>query len=139
MNSCQAHWDRLRAAIAERGLSSLVSGSGEQAAANVVREFNEGRSIDSYDPLMAAHWAIASNGADFISELGGNPLAILTDDPTRPFPACTICYLNWMMDEHDRHCTEPTCQKPKGEAAHYEWMIDRAADDQVEVWKSLQP
>jgi hypothetical protein len=52
---------------------------------------------------------------------------------------CTICYLNWMMDEHDRFCTEADCQKPKGEAAHYEWMIGRAADDQVEAWKTMQP
>ncbi len=139
MNICQNHWDKLRAAIDARGLSALIASSGEQAASNTARELQDGQSIDSYDPLMAAHWAIASNAADTIQRFGGNPLITLFSggDDQPAHTKCNLCYLNWMMDEHDRHCTEPDCQKPKGDLAHYDWMIDRAADEQVEVWKSF--
>jgi hypothetical protein len=139
MNMCQEHWGVLRTAIADRGLSALVAEDGEKAAANVARELTDGPSLDSYDPLMAAFYAIGGNGMDFIAKNGGNPLALMHDDPTMPFPRCTICYLNWMMDQHDLECTEADCQKPKGELAHYDWMIGRAADDQVEAWKAMQP
>lgn len=138
MNMCTVHWTRLREAIASRGLSALVSDSGAKAASNLQRELTDGPSIDSYDPLMAAFTAIGSNGMTFIGQLGGNPLATLSPDAPEHM-RCTICYLNWMMDEHDRLCTDERCEKPKGEAAHYEWMIDRAADEQVEVWKAMQP
>ena len=138
MNMCKTHWDRLRVAITKRGLSSLIAESGEKAASNIRRELTDGPSLDSYDPLMAAFWAINSNGMDFISDLGGNPLASMSADAPEHM-RCTLCHLNWIMDEHDRLCTLANCQKPKGEAAHYEWMISRAADDQVEVWKEMQP
>lgn len=137
MVMCQTHWTQLREAITTRGLAALVAENGEKAASNVRRELTEGPSIDSYDPLMAAFWAISSNGMEFVGNLGGNPLATMMEDSPEHM-RCVICYLNWMMDEHDRLCTNVNCQKPKGEASHYEWMIDRAADDQVETWKAMQ-
>jgi hypothetical protein len=145
VNSCQRHWDLLREAVRARGLSALVSEGGEEAARKMERQLAGEHTVDSYDPLLAAYWAIANNGMAFIAEVGGNPLLLLSAWPEEgsperpPFERCTICYLNWMMDEHDRQCTEPDCQKPRGEAAHYDWMIERAADDQVEHWRSMQP
>lgn len=54
MNICQHHWDKLRAAVEERGMSHLVAQSGEQAADDFVAQL-EGRStIKNWDPLMAA-------------------------------------------------------------------------------------
>ena len=131
---CQGHWDRLRAAIADRGLSALVADSGEKAASNMARELAEGKpTVDTYDPLMAAFWAISNNGMDFIQSARGNPLALMYDDPNRPFPRCTICYLNWLVDQHNTTCTVDGCAPREP----YDWMVDRAADDQVDTWKSI--
>lgn len=145
MNMCQGCWDKLREAIDKRGLSSLVSDSGEKAAEIIARAANgEPESIDNFDPLLNAWGSICSNGMEAIQRIGGNPMIIMAPpgapvDELGDWPRCVICYLNWVMDKHDETCTDPNCQKPKGEAAHYTWMIDRAADDQVDVWKQMKP
>ena len=134
MKFCQPHWEQLRAAIAKRGLSALVAEGGEQAARNLVRELEEGQSIDSFDPLMAAHNAIFSNAMQFASDAGQNPLIML--DGTAPDEMqCPVCFLNGMSDHHDEQCTDVACQRPKG--YRYEWMIDRAADDALETWRGM--
>lgn len=142
MNICQDHWDRLREAIKARGLGALISDGGERAAQVMARAISEVEpSVDNFDPLLNAWGAIGSNTMSAIQSFGGNPLVLMVPEGQgheEPYPRCGICYLNWMMDKHDEVCTNPDCQKPKGEAAHYDWMIDRAADDQVELWKSLQ-
>jgi len=143
VNSCQAHWDKLREAIETRGLKPLVSETGEEVARKTVEQVNTGEvTIDNFDPLMGAYWAIASNGLQYISDCGGSPLFLMQDwdqlEEKPPFERCTICYLNWLCDEHDKICKDPTCQKPKGEAAYFDWMIERAADDQVAKWKELK-
>ena len=130
---CQKHWDALRNALNERGLGALVSENGEQVIDKTVREYTEGRTLDTYDPLMAAFWAISANGMDFIHDMGGDLRVLMVDLPDRPFDRCTICYLNWMLEQHTATCTRTECKPGKS----YEWMIDRAADDQVTTWKSL--
>ena len=138
MRFCQPHWDSLRAAIDERGLASLVAESGEQAAKNIAREVEEGSTLDNYDPLMAAHFAIWNNAMTVAQRTYvADPLAMMVDDPAHPEWQCPVCYLNWLHEEHDAHCTTAECDYPKGE--RYEWMIDRAADDQVEAWKAMKP
>jgi hypothetical protein len=134
MNMCQKHWDLLRDAIDARGMSALIPDTAELAARNMVQQLEgERRTIDNYDPLMSAFWSIGNNGMNFIRDVGGDPLAIMMDTDDLPFEKCTICYLNWIVQQHHEVCTKPDCPSPKS----YEWMIDRAADDQVEVWKSL--
>lgn len=59
----------------------------------------------------------------------------MTGDPEHPESECPICCLNWLHREHDEHCTQPDCNYPKG--ATYDWMIDRAADDQVDTAKAF--
>lgn len=130
------HWDKLRSAIDDRGLTSLISEGGEQAAKNLVSELSEGRTIDNYDPLMSAHNLIWGNASNLIAQVGGNPMAML--DSTQPdHVQCPICYLNWLSAEHDRICKEPDCKKIKGET--FDWMIDRASGDALEAWKAMKP
>lgn len=59
MKFCRPHWDALRKAIDERGLSHLVAKSGDVATERMVREVQGGASPADFDPLMSAHWAIA--------------------------------------------------------------------------------
>lgn len=141
MNFCQSHWDKLRAAIKDKGLETLISDSGEKAA-RVMAEAANGRemTLDTFDPLLGAWGAINSNCFNEIQLIGGNPLILMVPEGQgqgEPYPRCPICYLNWIMDKHEEVCKDPQCQKPKGEAAHFEWMIDRAANDQVDAWKAL--
>ena len=62
MKFCQKHWDMLRKAIEDRGLTHLIAKSGEQAAENMVSELRGEE--HPYDPLMAAHWMISSAALD---------------------------------------------------------------------------
>ncbi len=137
MKFCADHWDQLRAAIEARGLSSLVSDSGEKAISNLVSETNDGPTIDNFDPLMSAHNSIWSNAMTVIERTYmQNPLMLMADDPEHPEWACPICCLNWIHADHDEHCTKEGCDYPKGR--RYEWMIDRAADDMAAEWKRLR-
>jgi hypothetical protein len=141
---CQDHWDRLRAAIDARGLSALVPETGEQAAANLTAELAHGRTVDTFDPLMSAMFAIFSNAMDAIARAGGSPLYLMGDGPEDPvegyglihagktWPRCPLCYLGLA---HELTCADLLCKLPRKDG--YAWMIDRAADDQVEAWKAL--
>lgn len=60
MKFCDDHWQKLRAAIAARGLDGLVARDGATAAANLqadVDDAKKGMPADParFDPLMSAH------------------------------------------------------------------------------------
>jgi len=122
MHFCTDHWDRLRKAIEERGLASLVPDSGEKAASNMARELEGERSIDTFDPLMNAHWAIVNN----LMAIASNPIAVMQHD------GCPLCLAN---ETHEAQCTDPDCEGPRD--TMFDSWIDKAADEQVEVWKEL--
>ena len=58
MQFCKPHWNDLRKAIDDRGLSGLVAGSGEKACAALVRQLEGTDDKSDFDPLMNANWAI---------------------------------------------------------------------------------
>lgn len=137
MKMCMDHWERLREAIKARGLYALVADSGEKAASNLASELEHGQTIDNFDPLMSAHNAILGNALD----AGG--LAILQGD------TCPLCYLNegsraaWEQGKRDGMKPGQPCPCGQCDAVFppepdsYDVWIDRAADDQIDVWKSI--
>lgn len=138
MKFCQPHWDALREAIEARGLAALVADGGEAAAKNLASELTDGSTLDNFDPLMSAHFAIWNNAMSLATErYQADPMALMMNHPDHPEWECPICFLNWLHAEHDRLCTQEGCNYPKGET--YEWMIDRAADEQVEAWREMKP
>lgn len=144
MKFCQPHWDKLRAAIEARGLTPLVSVGGASAVEKTVEQLKTGReTLDNYDPLMAAHWAIAGN---LMRLLGPSALYLMSggdEDPMevekiaepalrekyagKTWPRCPICYANVA---HELSCREENCQLTRVDG--YEWVVDRAADDAKE-------
>jgi len=84
MKFCQPHWDELRKAIDDRGLSGLVAGDGIKAAAAMERELKGMSEPGDYDPLMSAHWAITSAAL----EAGG--LYLMGDNPEGA-EYCPLC------------------------------------------------
>ncbi len=108
MQICKSHWDALRQAIADRGLSHLVAKSGEEAVAAIARQV-EGQSTKAdFDPLMNANFAIFSA---FLQDAGINALR---------FDGCPLCEV----------AKSPT---PKLDE---EW-IKGASDDQLAAARSL--
>ena len=118
MKMCQPHWDKLRDEIKRSGLSALVAESGQQAVSNMDSELNSGRTVDNFDPLMNAHWAIINNLADI------DPRILFADD-------CPLCFAN---REHAERCVVADCA---GGLTYFDQWIRRAASDQVAAWKSL--
>lgn len=148
MRFCQTHWDRLRDALEERGLAELIAKDGERAAANLVNEAETGEAtLANYDPLMRAHWAIVGNATRMLGERAGPSTVaylMLADDVPedvcelpgangRTWPRCPVCYLGL---GHELTCRGGKCKLPKVDG--FAWMIDRAADDQVELWEKLK-
>ena len=85
MRICQDHWDKLKAAIKDRGLDHLVAKSGEEAAA-MIAMITARLSGDKsqYDPLVDCHWMISRKGL----EEGGLYLMGQKEDGS---PYCPIC------------------------------------------------
>jgi len=127
-------------------MGSLISESGQEVAQKVAREFGGESSVDTFDPLMGALFAIMSNCMTVVSNAGGNPLYMLTDGPEDPvdrsiypqvpegatWPKCHLCYVNLA---HEVTCKDGRCMLDQ--KAGYDWMIDRAVADQAERWKRL--
>lgn len=116
MRFCEDHWTRLRGAIDMRGLSHLVAPDGHVAAQQMAQEVQAGPSPVTYDPLMAAHWAIVSNATKFV----GLALLMPNDDGSERCPLCFV------TSQHLEHCQDPGCT-----VKDYDSWIDRAADDQA--------
>ena len=116
MKMCQSHWDKLRAAIADRGLDKFVSADGLAAINALVA----GRP----DPLLAAHNAIVGNAA---SKVGIAVMQQNEDGSDR----CPICYLKQLSLAAPRcECGDPACT-PESRAEGFEQWIDFAANDQA--------
>ena len=140
------HWTRLRQTIEDRGLSALVADSGKKAAANLASEVVDGRTIDNFDPLMAAHNAILGN----VVKLTGLAVMVNNEDGSE---RCPLCYLNqrsadsWEKERAggamigapyrcgDDRCGEEHLFPPA--APNYDAWIDRAAYEAVAEWKRL--
>lgn len=135
MKFCQDHWDRLRVAIEDRDLDSLIAPDGATAVAQQKAEFEGGeQTATTFDPLMSAHWAIVNNVSTTLQRVSpGAALYLLwsgDEDPVegypgyegRTWPRCPLCYIGLA---HEVSCSG--CHMPKVDG--YAWMIDRAADD----------
>ena len=61
---------------------------------------------------------------------------LMADDAEHPEWACPICALNWCHAEHDRLCTDETCNYPKG----YDWSegIETAVQYVEDQWKAMR-
>ena len=147
MKFCQDHWDLLRKRIDDRGLSHLVAKSGEVAVSQMQQQILE-REVtkESFDPLMSAHWAIASNVMQMLDSAGMNPLYLMSagdEDKVdarygpkyegRTWPRCPLCYINLA---HEVSCTDARCRMPKENG--YDWMLDRAADEALTHARELK-
>lgn len=118
MKFCTDHWTALREAIDKRGLTAWIAESGEQATRNLLSEQTEGRTIDNFDPLMAAHNAIMANTLWIVDPPARR---LLTTDE------CPICY-----------CNREDPANAGGSRVHdYDVWIDKAADDALKVWQEL--
>jgi hypothetical protein len=109
MKMCQDHWDKLRKAIADRGLDHLGAKTGEQASADAVAQI-EGRETE-YDPLMSCHWMIATESL----KMGGVYMMFQKEDGTEYCPICEALShncgteKNWIDGPADAvlaHCRE---------------------------------
>ena len=111
MRFCTDHWDRLRTAIADRGMDDLVSGDGNELMLRI--------GGGGFDPLMGAHLAIISQ----LAHTAGPGILLI--------PGCPLCEAN---TAHAQACTEPSC----GRADLYDDWLGYAADEQLEQWKTIQ-
>jgi hypothetical protein len=82
MQICQIHWDKLRAAIKDRGIDHLGAKNAKQAYDDMEKQV---LSIPSdYDPLMSCNWMIQSKGL----KMGGLYIMGQKDDGSHYCPIC---------------------------------------------------
>jgi len=112
MMMCQEHWDRLRRAIDERGLSHLIARDSKRALEALTKEAEGTAGPNDYDPFMAANWAIMSQAL----KCGG--LYLMEDGPDGPY--CPLC----------------EAAKHGGEGTDREWIIG-SCDYQLEYARSI--
>jgi hypothetical protein len=145
MNFCQGHWDMLKKAIDDRGLTDLVAPDGETVAAMLAKQIEDGKATPTtFDPLMGAMFAISNNAADLVQKQGGNPLYVMVaSDEEQPiegipgyegrtWPFCPLCHINLA---HEIFCRVPDCTMDREHG--YDSWINNAADDMVTAAKEL--
>jgi hypothetical protein len=122
---CQGHWDKLRRAIDERGMSHLIAADEKRAVENLKAELESGReTLTTFDPLMGAHWAIVNRVTDV------HPEALLVD-------GCPLCYAK---ESHAAAEARGECPGPPRCAATEEWFeewISSVADHMKSEWVAL--
>lgn len=84
MKFCQPHWDDLRSGVTDRGMDHLVAQGGEEAIKRVKLELEGAADDSTWDPLMAAHWAITTRAI----ECGGLEILSPKDDGSHCCPLC---------------------------------------------------
>jgi hypothetical protein len=135
MQFCQKHWDALKQAILTRGMGDYVSATGKEIFDREVANLEKPVSLETFDPLMAAHWMIAGNAMGELKRMGANPLLLMVHEPGSP--CCPICLLNGIAEDHEANCRNAGCKWPIGH--RYDNWIDKAADEAKEILSSLQP
>ena len=135
MRFCVSHWEGLKKRIADRGLAHLVA-KNDQVALEQIVDHLERRgeaSADDFDPLMLAHWAIASNALTLLEAAGVNPLYLFTRPEHMPEgrSTCPVCELNFFH----RACTDLACVLDKERG--YDWTLDTAADEALKAARQL--
>lgn len=83
---CQPHWEKIRAAIKERGLDHLGASSGLEAIERLNDELAGRATPDTYDPLMNANNMIWSRAL----EMGGLYLMGQKEDGSQYCPLCEV-------------------------------------------------
>lgn len=123
---CQQHWDKLKAQVHEKGLSSLMADGPEEANARLERiKRDDGYTIDNFEPLVYAMQAIVTNA------MAQDAAIVMTLSWYLSVDSCPICGLNAI---HDEHCDDDDCDMGENP---FECWIDRAADDALETWQGL--
>lgn len=125
MQWCQLHWDGLRAEVERQGASSLVPETGEEAMSAFVRQLEGEDSVDAFDPLMGAMWAINHYIGEALGP-GGHLTVIVYD-------GCPVCKFNEM---HKEGCVGPDC--PMDKQLGVVTFFPNAVSDQITHWKKLR-
>lgn len=91
MRFCDPHWEALIEQVKKDDeVWAHVSDGGEEIAARVEKELQGAQGLETYDPMMAAHWGIVNHVVE------GAGLAIMTmngpEDNDKHW--CPVCYVN---------------------------------------------
>lgn len=90
MKFCEQHWADLRQGVVDRGMWHLVAKSGQDAAEAAVRDLEGRPEPGDWDPLMAAHWALAGRVMDAIGNSQGPMAAVSAMADPEWCPMCSI-------------------------------------------------
>lgn len=104
MRMCSEHWSQLKQAIDDRGLTHLIAKDGKTAFRQIQEDLSGAPEKETFDPLMAANFAIWSNAID----MGG-------------------LYLMGHDDQGNEYC--PVCESTKHNGPSEDWWINNAAND----------
>lgn len=118
MKCCDKHWQMIRTALDERGLTPFVAKSGEEAAARMQRAADEGETKDTFEPLIGINIMLMDNALRFwgITAVQGD--------------GCPVC----MAMESAKNCTCGKSHDPESIEKH--WTIG-PADCALERAKQL--
>jgi hypothetical protein len=121
LSLCENHWQRLKQAIDDRGLSHLVAKNGQEAARRTAASTVENvPSVANFDPLMSSYLMIIHHSI----EASGLEVLQVPEDESR----CAICFLK---EEHKKTCQNPNCGQD------FDKWIDYAADGAKQDYERL--
>lgn len=106
MRMCMRHWEMLKQAVVDRGLSAMISDGGEELVARLASQQEEGITVDNFDPLMYAMTVIIEQSIGYASEAAGQAgVDEITADNNIGL-GCPLCFLDM---KHKPLCDDEAC------------------------------
>jgi hypothetical protein len=86
MKMCQTHWDAMRKAVDDRGMSDRIAPNGEEACKRIVEEVEGTAGPVTFDPLSSMNYAIWAE----VLRVGGLYLMGAKPDGQEYCPLCEV-------------------------------------------------
>lgn len=118
---CRLHFEKLTDAIVRRGMVAWLPDSDESSKAHFVSRQNDGLTLDNFDPMVGAQWAIMN----VVRQRLWWRLARIPDHEL----VCPLCLAEFT---HAQTCEIPDCP-----VLAFDNWIELAADAQLETLRTL--
>ena len=123
MRTCVAHWDKMRMAVEDRGLSHLVASSTQESAERTIRELEcavagDCPDVVDFDPLVSLNWHFAivvleRRGLCVFADRGSEKDGMPENKDEKGFNhVCPLCLIRLDYDLHNTptgRCGDSQC------------------------------
>lgn len=128
MRVCDKHWADLKQQLVRHGYGDYLTPENEDRARLFSILAGE-PDLSRFCPVLASHNNLIARCQDVVVGMLGNHMLLFMNHVDTPDKNCPMCFVNWMIEEHLEHCTNPDCSITPNSAMRF--MRDSVEDTQT--------